>query len=169
MDENQQQGDGPNGDRDLSQLEYQPGPRADPLFERQTDDTEVACYGFRARLHSDTPVRSPVSTATALTRLVLAAGLPAAAVVAGGRALGIAGGLILTLALIVFLLIGGVGLFLILRIEHGTSEINSGEDKYEDRGTDLPRADRRGRRARRHIQHPSPVRPRRAAQPPGPR
>ncbi|MDQ3762357.1 MAG: hypothetical protein M3460_11945 [Actinomycetota bacterium] len=166
MDENLHQGDEPE-QGELTQLEREPGPRADPLFDRQTDETEFASRWFRARLRSNTPTRSPTSTAIAVTKLVLAAGLPAAGVVAGGWAMRVAGGLILTLAVVVFVLVGGVGLFLILRIEQHTREINDGEDGSEGGEVDPRRAGRGGRHARRQTGHPGPVRPRGAVQPPG--
>lgn len=64
-----------------------------------------------------------------MTKVVPAAELPAASVVASGWAMGVAGGLILTLAVVVFVLVVGVGLFLILRIEHGTHEFSSGQSE----------------------------------------
>ena len=166
MDEDHQHDDEPHDHHDLPQLE-QPGPRADPLFERQTDDTELVCHGFRARLHSDTPVRSPTGTATALTRLVLAAGLPAAAVIAGGRALGITGELIVTLALVVFILTGGVGLFLILRIERSARETHSREESNKDRATGRQRVDHRSRHGWRPVHKLNLIRFRRTARPRG--
>ena len=50
--------------------------------------------------------------------LALTAGVPTACLVAAGWAMGVAGWLTLTLAVLVFVLVGSTGLFLILRIEH---------------------------------------------------
>jgi hypothetical protein len=111
---------------DLTQLEGKPGPRGDPLFERQTHEAEFAGGRFRARFRSDTPARSPAGTATAMLKLVLAASLPAAGLIIGGWAMGAAGGLTLTLAVLVFVLVGGVGLFLILRIDQDSQAQSSG-------------------------------------------
>ena len=166
MDENHHQDDESHDHHDPPHLE-QPGPRADPLFERQTDDTELVCHGFRARLHSDTPVRSPTGTATALTRLVLAAGLPAAAVVAGGRALRITGELILPLALVVFVLTGSVGLFLILRIERSARETHPREESKKDRATGRQRVDHHRRYDGRPVHKLNLIRFRGAARPRG--
>jgi hypothetical protein len=109
--------DDPPEQVDLTQLEGEPSPRGDPQFERQEHEAEFTWGRFRVHLRSNTPVRSPAGTATAMMKLVVAASLPAAGLAVGGWAMGVAGGLILTLAVLVFLLVGGVGLFLILRIE----------------------------------------------------
>ena len=164
MDDNQQPDD-PYHHHDLPPLE-QPGPRADPLFERQTDDTELAGHGFHARLHSETPARSPTATTTALTRLVLAAGLSATTVIAGGRALGITGALVLALAFVVFVLTGGVGLFLILRIDHSTYETPPGQDNTPDRTPRRHRTDHRQRHGWRPVHKLNLIRFHKAAQPP---
>ena len=42
---------------DLTQLEGDPSPRADPLFERQTHEAEFAGRWFRAHFRSDTLVQ----------------------------------------------------------------------------------------------------------------
>jgi hypothetical protein len=120
------QGDAPR-QVDLTQLEGKPSPRGDPLFERQTHEVEFAGGRFRAQFRSDTPARSPAGTATAMMKLVLAASLPATGLAIGGWAMGAAGGLTLTLAVLVFVLVGGVGLFLILRIEQDPQAQGSGD------------------------------------------
>ncbi|MDQ3900030.1 MAG: hypothetical protein M3319_06110, partial [Actinomycetota bacterium] len=65
MDKDMPQGHEPEH-VDLTQIEDELSARVDPLFERQTDDTEIAAPWFGARFYSDTPVRSPTGTATAL-------------------------------------------------------------------------------------------------------
>jgi hypothetical protein len=118
MDKHVRQSDEPRH-VDLTQVEHEAGPRADPLFERQTHEAGFAGRRFQARFRSDTPARSPAGTATAVMKIVLAATVPAAGVMAAGKAVGATGGQILALAVFVFVLVGGVGLFLILRIERG--------------------------------------------------
>ena len=174
MDKDMHQGHAP-AHVDLTQLEDAAGARVDPLFERQTDDAEIAAPWFGARLYSDTPVRSPAGTATALLKVVVAAGLPAAGLAAGGWALGVAGWLTLTLALLIFLVIWAVGLFLILRIQPSlpapretNSDHNDGKNEGEDDGTDLRTdCDKTYQRHRRHpLQQLEPTRAPRALQPP---
>lgn len=171
MDKDMHQGHEPEH-VDLTQLEGEPGARVDPLFERQTDHTEFAGRGFWARFYSDTPVHSPAGTATALLRLVLAASLPAAGMATAGWAMGAAAWLTLTLAALIFMVAGGIGLFLILRIEprpRTQREVNSDDGEDEGSGADLRLADRgdTGDQHRRHqTQHPDPTRPPKALQPP---
>ncbi len=129
---------------DLTQLEGEPSPRGDPLFERQTHEAEFAGGRFRVQYRSDTPARSPAGTATAMMMLVLAASLPAAGLAIGGWAIGAAAGLTLTLAVLVFVLVGGVGLFLILRIEQDPQRIKQDPQTQPTGG----RADLRRREAR---------------------
>lgn len=134
MDDHLHQGDEPRH-VDLTQLEGEPGPRTDPLFERQTHEGEFAGRRFRVRFRSDTPARSPAGTATAVIKLVLAAGLAAAGLAAAGCAMRASDKLTLILAILVFVLVGGFGLFLILRIEQSPRvqrEISS--SKGEDGG-----------------------------------
>jgi hypothetical protein len=165
MDKHVRQSDEPRN-VDLTQVEREAGPRADPLFERQRHEAGFAGRRLQARFRSDTPARSPAGTATAIMKLVLAATVPAAGVVAAGKAVGATGGQILALALFVFVLVGGVGLFLILRIERGTREqrgISSGEG--EGSATDLRGADEAGAGPDGHqAEQPSdPTRSRRSA------
>jgi hypothetical protein len=123
---------------DLTQIEDKPGTRADPLFERQTDDTEIMAPWFGTRFYSDTPVRSPARTATALLKVALAASLPAAGLATAGWALRIAGWLTLTLATLTFLIVGTVGLLLILRTKptpRTPRETNSDDSEEDDDGT----------------------------------
>ena len=54
---------------DLTQIEGKPGARGDPMFERQTDDTEIMGLWFGARFSRDNPVRSSAGTATGTTTL----------------------------------------------------------------------------------------------------
>ena len=124
---------------DLTQIEDKPGARADPLFERQTDDTEIMGPWFEARFSRDNPLHSPAATATALLKVALAASLPAAGLPAGGWALGVTGWLTLTLATLTFLVTGTVGPLLILRTKptpRAPRETNS-NDSEEDGGTNL--------------------------------
>lgn len=170
MDKDMHQGHEPEH-VDLTQLEGEPGARVDPLFERQTDDTEFAGRWFRARLYSDTPVRSPAGTATALLKLVFAAALPAASMAAGGWAMGVAAWLTLTLATLMFIVVGAVGLFLILRIEpgpHAQREISSDEGEEKDGGANLQAhcGETREHRSRHHTEHTDPPPPHKALQPP---
>lgn len=136
MDNHTHQGDEPKH-VDPTQLEGEPGPQADPLVERQTHEGEFTGRRFRARFRSDTPARSPAGTATAVIKLVLAAGLAAAGLAAAGLAMGTSDELTLLLAVLVFVLVGGFGLFLILRIEqnpHAQRENSSSKDE-SGRGT----------------------------------
>jgi hypothetical protein len=174
MDKDMHQGHEPEY-VDLTQIEAEPSARADPLFERQTDLTGLAAPWFGARFYSDTPVGSPAGTATTLLKVVVAAGLPAAGLAAGGWALGVAGWLTLTLALLIFLVIWAVGLFLILRIQPSlpapretNSDHNDGKNEGEDDGTDLRTdCDKTYQRHRRDpLQQPEPTRAPRALQPP---
>jgi hypothetical protein len=155
---------------DLTQIEDKHSARVDPLFERQTDDAEIVGPWFEARFYSDTPVRSPAGTATALLKVVFAAGLPAAGLAAGGWAMGVAGWLTLTLAVLIFLVVGTVGLLLILRTEPtppAPSETNSNDTEKDgdtDLRTDCDEADEP--HGRHPIEHPEPTRAHRALQPP---
>jgi hypothetical protein len=170
MDKDMPQGHEPEH-VDLTQIEDELSARVDPLFERQTDDTEIAAPWFGARFYSDTPVRSPAGTATALLKVVLAACLPAAGLAAGGWALGVAGWLTLTLAVLIFLVVGTVGLFLILRTEltlPAPRETRSAHSEEEDGdaepGTDCDEAHARHRR--NPIEQAESIRAHRALQPP---
>lgn len=172
MDKDMHQGHEPKH-VDLTQLEGAPSPRSDPLLERQTDDTELASRWFRVRFYSDGPVHSPAGTATALLRLILAAGLPAGGVVAAGWTMGMAAGLTLALAALLFVMVGGVGLFLILRNAPDAPahrDISSGDRRKQgDARTDLRLAERDGT-GKWHSRDPAtpPTRTRlhRALQPP---
>ena len=170
MDKDMHQGHEPEH-VDLTQLEGEPGARGDPLFERQTDDAQFAGGWLRARLYSDTPVRSPAGTATALLKLVFAAGLPAAGMAAGGWAMGVAAWLTLTLAALMFMVVGAVGLFLILRMEsspHPPHEISTDEGEGEGDQADLrANCDETGERGSRdHTKPTDPTPPHKALQPP---
>src|SRR5438874_178262 len=101
MDKDMPQGHEPEH-VDLTQIEDEPGARADPLFERQVDQTEIVGPWFGGRFYSNAPVRSPTGTATALLKVVLAAGLPAAGLAAGGWVMRVAGWLTLMLAAFIF-------------------------------------------------------------------
>jgi hypothetical protein len=161
MDKDMHQGHEP-GHVDLTQIENQPSSRLDPLFERQTDDAEFVGPWFGARFYSDTPVRSPAGIATALLKVVLAAGLPAAGLAAGGWAMRVAGWLTLTLAGLVFLIVGTTGLFLILRVEpgpHAPHDLN-GTNPRTDCGETHERC------SHRPAEHSEPTRAHRALQPP---
>jgi hypothetical protein len=156
---------------DLTQVDGEPGARVDPLFERQTDDAQFVAPWFRARFYSDAPVHSPAGIATALLRLVLAASLPAAGMAAGGWAMGVAAWLTLTLAALIFLLVGTVGLVLILRIEpspHAPGENSSDDGAGEPGGTDnrTDGGETRGQHSRHPLEHPDPPPPHKALQPP---
>jgi hypothetical protein len=171
MDKDMHQGHEPEH-VDLTQIEDQPSARVDPLFERQTDDAQIAAPWFEARLSSDAPVRSPAGTATAFLKIVVAAGLPAAGLAASGWAMGVAGWLTLTLAILIFLVVGTVGLLLILQTKptpqaSGDTGSDDGEGT-DDAGTE-PRTDcdetdeRHGRQA---LEPQEPTRAHRALQPP---
>jgi hypothetical protein len=156
---------------DLTQIENEPGVRADPLFERQTDDTEIMGPWFRAHFSSDTPVRSPAGTATALLKIVFSAGLPAAGLTAGGWAMRVAGWLTLTLAVLIFLVVGTVGVVLIFRTKptpHGPRETNC--DNIEEENGDTQRRNPRDQTHRPHgrqaLEHAEPNRAPKALQPP---
>jgi hypothetical protein len=157
---------------DLTQIEDQPSARVDPLFERQADDAQIAAPWFEARFFSDTPVRSPAGTATAFLKIVVAAGLPATGLSAGGWAMGVAGWLALTLAILIFLVVGTVGLLLILRTKPtppASNDTGSDDGEPEDRAGAEPRSDcddtdeRHGRHA---LEPREPTRAHRALQPP---
>jgi hypothetical protein len=170
MDKNMHQGHEPEH-VDLTQIEDEPSTRVDPLFERQTDDTEFVGPWFGARFYSDTPVRSPAGTAAALLKVVLAAGLPAAGLAAGGWAMGVAGWLTLTLAALMFMAVGTVGLFLLLRAERSTHAPHAitSNDSEEQNGSTKPRTDcgeTHERSSRHPIEHPQLTRAHRALQPP---
>lgn len=165
MDKHVRQGDEPRH-VDLTQVEGTPGPRTDPRFERQKHDFEFTGRRIQARFRSDTPARSPAGTATAVMMIVVAATGSAAGVVVAGKAVGAAGGQILALAVLMFVLVGGVALFVILRIERGPREqrgISSSEG--EANATDLRGASRAGvgHGCLQAEQPPDPTRSRRAA------
>jgi hypothetical protein len=168
MDENMHQGHEPEH-VDLTQVEGKPGARVDPLFERQTDDAQFAGRRFRVRFYSDTPVRSPTGAATALLKLVLAAGLPAAGVAAVGWAVRAAAWLTITLAALMFTMVGGVGLFLILQTQpkpraHREISRNNTEGP---RGDADPGQGNRGETGEQHTRrHTKPTRRHKALQPP---
>ncbi|MDQ4093305.1 MAG: hypothetical protein M3143_07850 [Actinomycetota bacterium] len=157
---------------DLTQLEGEPGARVDPLFERQTDNAEFAGRWFRVRFYSDTPIHSAAGTATALLKLVFAASLPAAGMAAAAWAMGAAAWLTLTSAALMFMVVGGIGLLLILRIvaspgtQHELSSDNgAGQgDEADPRLTDHGQT--RKRHSRHQTEHPNPTRPHRALHPP---
>jgi hypothetical protein len=170
MDKDMHQGHEPEH-VDLTQIEDEPGTRVDPLFERQTDDAEFVGPWFGARFYSDTPVRSPAGTAAALLRVVFAALLPAAGLAAGGWAMGVAGWLTLTLAALMFMAVGTVGLFLILRTEHGPHGLHgiTPNDSERQNASTKPGAgcgDTHERSGRHPIEHPQLTRAHRALQPP---
>jgi hypothetical protein len=170
MDKDMQQGHEPEH-VDLIQIEDAAGARVDPLFERQIDDTEIMGPGFGARFSSDTPVRSPAGTATALLKVVVAAGLPAAGLAAGGWAMRVATWLTLTLAVVIFLVVGAVGLVLILRaspIPRAPRETNFDNDEEANGDTDreTPCDQTDPQHNRRVITHPAPARTPRTLQPP---
>lgn len=155
---------------DLTQFEGAPGARVDPLFERQTDDAQFVARWFRARFHSEAPVRSPAGNATALLKVVVAASLPAAGMAAGGWTMGVAAWLTLTLAALIFLVVGAVGLFLILRIQpspHPPGDNSSDDGAEEGGGTDR-RTDcgETRKQCGRPLESPDSTRPHKALQPP---
>jgi hypothetical protein len=170
MDKDMHQGHEPEH-VDLTQIDDQPSARVDPLFERQTDDAEIAAPWFEARLSSDTPVRSPAGTATAFLKLVVAAGLPAAGLAASGWAMGVAGWLTLTLAILVFLVVGTVGLLLILHTKptlHAPHKTDSDHHERPDGDTEpATNCHETPQRHRRHaIRQPEPTQAHKAPQPP---
>jgi hypothetical protein len=166
MDKDMHQGHEPEH-VDLTQIENEPGARADPLFERQVDHTEIMGPWFSVRFYSKAPVRSPAGTATALLKVVLAAGLPAAGLAAGGRAMGVAGWLTLTLAVLIFLVVGTVGLVLILRTKPTPHETNSDNSEGKDGTTNLrTHCGQTDQRCRRYaIEHLAPTRAHKALPP----
>ena len=166
MDKDMHQGRAPEH-VDLTQVEDEPGARVDPLFERQTEDAEITAPWFGARFSSDAPVRSPTGTATALLKVVLAAGLPAAGLAAGGWAMRVAGWLTLTLAVLIFLIVGMVGLLLIVHTTPTSREIDSA-DSAENSNPHLqnPCHETDKRQGRQAIERPAPARGHRALQPP---
>ncbi len=166
MDKDMPQGHQPEH-VDLTQIEDQPGARVDPLFERQTDDTEIRGPWFGARFSSNTPVRSPAGTATALLKVVLAASLPAAGFTAGGWAMGVTGWLTLTLADVVFLVVGTVGVLLILRTKPAPRQTTSNGNKGDNADTNLRTPCQADQRPSHHASaHPTPTPGPRALQPP---
>lgn len=170
MDKDMHQGHEPEH-VDLTKVEDEPSARVDPLFERQTDDTEIVGPWFGVRFYGDTPVRSPAGIAAALLKVVLAAGLPAAGLAAGGWAMGVAGWLTLTLAALIFLAVGMVGLLLILRAARSPRaprETSSDGSEGAGGSTD-PRINcgaNREHHSRHPIEHPDPTRAHNALQPP---
>jgi hypothetical protein len=167
MDKDMHQGHEPKH-VDLTQIEDEPGARVDPLFERQTDDAEISAPWFGARFYSDTPVRSPAGIATALLKVVLAAGLPAAGVAVGGWAMRVAGWLTLTLAVLIFLIVGTVGLLLIVHTMPTSRETNSDESEEQNGNPNLRNpCDQTDKEHGRHaVERPAPPRGHRALQPP---
>jgi hypothetical protein len=106
-----------------------------------------------------------------LLKVVLAACLPAAGLAAGGWALGVAGWLTLTLAVLIFLVVGTVGLFLILRTEPtlpAPRETSSDHSEEEDGDTEPETdCDETHKRHRRHpIEQSESTRAHKALQPP---
>ena len=170
MDKDMHQGHEPEH-VDLTQIDTEPSTRADPLFERQLDHTEIVGPWFGARFYSDNPVRSPAGTATALLKVVFAAGLPAAGLAAAGWVLRIAGWLTLTLAVLIFLIIWAVGLVVIFRTKptpHTPPKTNSDNSETQQARTDprTPGDTADQRHSRRPSQQPAPTRAHRALQPP---
>jgi hypothetical protein len=166
MDKDMPQGHEPEH-VDLTQIEDEPGARVDPLFERQTDDTEIMGPWFGARFSSNTPVSSPAGTATALLKVVLAASLPAAGFAAGGWAMGVAGWLTLTLAGVTFLVVGTVGVVLILRTKPTPREAKSDGNEGSAGDTNLRTPCQPDQRHSDHASaHPVPTPDPRALQPP---
>jgi hypothetical protein len=167
MDKDMHQGHEPEH-VDLTQIEDEAGARVDPLFERQTDDTEITAPWFGARFYSDTPVRSPAGIATALLKVVLAAGLPAAGLAAGGWAMRVAGWLTLALAVLIFLIVGTVGLLLIVHTKPTPRETNSDGSEEESGNPHLrnPCNQTDKRQGRHATERPAPTRGHRALQPP---
>ena len=122
---------------DLTRLEGEPGLRADPLLERQIHEGEFSGRWFQARFRSNTPARSPVGAAIAVMTLALAACGVAAFVAAAGWLLGAAGGLTLTLAVLVLVMFVAVGLFLILWVEPTRCASLGQSGKSDERPRDL--------------------------------
>lgn len=101
----------------------------------------------------------------------MAAGLPAAGMAAGGWAMGVAAWLTLTLAALMFLVVGAVGLFLILRIQpspHTPGENSSDDSAGEGGGTDgrTDCGETRDQCGRHPLESPDSTRPHETLQPP---
>ena len=85
--------------------------------------------------------------------------------------MGVAAWLTLTLGALMFMVVGAVGLFLILRIEpspHAQREISSDQGEEEGGGADLRAncGETAKRRSGHHTGHTDPTRPHKALQPP---